>query len=101
MERPVPHPPLGPSPSLEHNLLTQLWSPDPPGRVCVLHSSRSLDLGVKLPEGTAFTPPQAPREEGAAQGGFSRSWAEAPPQWTELQAPTLLPCIRTCSWRWS
>lgn len=42
----------------------------------------ALGLGVELPEGTAFT---GPREEGTAQGGFSGSWAAAPPQWTELQ----------------
>lgn len=97
MERRDPQPPLDHSPSLEHNLLTQLWSPDPPGRVS---SARlSLDLGVELLEGTAFTPRQAPGEQGAAPGGFSRSWAEAPPQWIELQAPMLLPCIRTCSWK--
>ena len=39
--------------------------------------------------------------EGAAQGGFPQSQAEAPPQCTELQAPVFLLHVHTCSWRGS
>lgn len=48
---------------------------------------------------------ERPRCLGAALGGFSPSWAEEPPQCTELQTPGLLPRInahsrRRCWTRW-
>lgn len=95
---PSPVLPPAPGPGLDGAQPPGAAFPAPLARVRVLrpNGSRAWERSYQR-EG----PSRAPRGRHGPGGGSSGSWADAPPQWTERQAPVRLPRVDTCSWRGS